>query len=74
MRECGLKYLIQKMLWCLLVSLPMRECGLKFESNRALDTRRNVAPHAGVWIEILIYSSFTNPLFVAPHAGVWIEM
>ena len=33
-----------------------------------------VAPHAGAWIEILIFATVYRVLQVAPHAGAWIEI
>ena len=33
----------------------------------------NVAPHAGAWIETLIYQKQYGKETVAPHAGAWIE-
>ena len=33
-----------------------------------------VAPHAGAWIEIEKYVTFTASAQVAPHAGAWIEI
>ena len=33
-----------------------------------------VAPHAGVWIEIMRDVMITDTRRVAPHAGVWIEI
>ena len=33
-----------------------------------------VAPHAGAWIETLMYAIITSAYqYVAPHAGAWIE-
>ena len=34
---------------------------------------RQVAPHAGAWIETLVYVSQRWAGIVAPHAGAWIE-
>ena len=33
-----------------------------------------VAPHAGVWIEMMMTIYLPIILCVAPHAGVWIEI
>jgi len=57
-----------------LKSHPSRVCGLK--SNRCEDTEPlgNVAPFAGVWIEIAWTLSSCFPYPVAPFAGVWIEI
>ena len=33
-----------------------------------------VAPHAGAWIEIVVYLLIDYHLIVAPHAGAWIEI
>ena len=56
------------------VSLPTRECGLKLDIVLYLIFNSSVAPHAGVWIEMLPceYADCRYP--VAPHAGVWIEI
>ena len=32
-----------------------------------------VTPHAGVWIETLIFWFDMRKVSVTPHAGVWIE-
>jgi len=34
---------------------------------------KQVAPHAGAWIETLFFALIFAPPFVAPHAGAWIE-
>ena len=33
-----------------------------------------VVPHAGTWIEILIWLVLIFAIFVVPHAGTWIEI
>ena len=33
-----------------------------------------VTPHAGVWIEIDLYTTRSKRADVTPHAGVWIEI
>ena len=33
-----------------------------------------VAPHAGAWIEMILFPRKFVSDFVAPHAGAWIEM
>ena len=35
---------------------------------------KNVAPHAGAWIEIIIKKLSNKLRQVAPHAGAWIEI
>ena len=35
---------------------------------------KDVAPHAGAWIEISKAGTRTLKTVVAPHAGAWIEM
>ena len=35
-----------------LLSLPMRERGLKYKTCMAVKGVRDVAPHAGAWIEM----------------------
>ena len=35
---------------------------------------RDVAPHAGAWIEIARHGRFDGGNHVAPHAGAWIEI
>ena len=55
-------------------SLPLRECGLKFVR---IVQKRNLAivtPLAGVWIEIIIFTSPVLHISVTPLAGVWIEI
>ena len=37
------------------MSLPMRGRGLKYEYIKGLEIGRDVAPHAGAWIEILLH-------------------
>ena len=34
----------------------------------------DVAPHVGVWIEIIILHLLSSSAIVAPHVGVWIEI
>ena len=36
-------------------------------------SRQQVAPHAGAWIETMVFSDFSHDSNVAPHAGAWIE-
>ena len=33
-----------------------------------------VAPHAGAWIEIMVWIAEPLKVSVAPHAGAWIEI
>ena len=35
---------------------------------------KNVVPHAGTWIEIVIRPEIVLILEVVPHAGTWIEI
>ena len=35
---------------------------------------KRVAPHAGAWIEILLFNTIVDFEPVAPHAGAWIEI
>ena len=51
----------------------MRERGLKQYSMLNLFYIREVAPHAGAWIETSPLESIAITIFVAPHAGAWIE-
>ena len=37
-------------------------------------TSTSVAPHAGAWIEILVWIYDLIAPIVAPHAGAWIEI
>jgi len=72
---CGLKYYMVKKIFKYMLSHPSRVCGLKYQDHKLQLYDHNVAPFAGVWIEIkaaLISSiAFLN---VAPFAGVWIEI
>ncbi len=34
---------------------------------------KDVAPHAGAWIETKTSYEIESPVDVAPHAGAWIE-
>ena len=34
----------------------------------------SVAPHTGVWIEIITTPSLVKTSIVAPHTGAWIEI
>jgi len=47
--------------------------GLKLisDSDKCIDI--GVAPHAGAWIETLLYLNAISGIRVAPHAGAWIE-
>ena len=55
------------------VSLPTRERGLKPLILAAQCTQRQVAPHAGAWIETIKSTITKMHMVVAPHAGAWIE-
>jgi len=46
---------------------------LKQLNNNLLDRSKNVAPHAGAWIETLTSLPPVVDAGVAPHAGAWIE-
>ncbi len=52
MRECGLKYICERLKVFSQMSLPLRECGLKFFIVKAKRKYFVVTPLAGVWIEI----------------------
>ena len=52
----------------------MWECGLKCFISLALYCAYVVAPHVGVWIEILKLMGGMPSYSVAPHVGVWIEI
>ena len=56
------------------MSLPSRERGLKSRVIVAIHRPGAVAPFAGAWIEINIFTQKAVPLLVAPFAGAWIEM
>ena len=56
------------------MSLPSRERGLKFERWYLGKREQQVAPLAGAWIEIILYSQTTVLKSVAPLAGAWIEI
>jgi len=49
-------------------------CGLKFQQTQGYYQLLNVAPFAGVWIEIQGYVEKDSKTLVAPFAGVWIEI
>ena len=53
MRERGLKLYSIIIFNFLLVSLPMRERGLKLYLTNKFVIGKDVAPHAGAWIETL---------------------
>ena len=57
-----------------LLSLPMRERGLKCDFQLMLLKIKQVAPHAGAWIEIRDDADINCIIAVAPHAGAWIEI
>jgi len=52
----------------------MRVRGLKLESTYRICQRRQVAPHAGAWIEMARQARIFLSKAVAPHAGAWIEI
>ena len=56
------------------LSLPSRERGLKWFIYAAKITGEVVAPFAGAWIEIVLYSVGYCCSDVAPFAGAWIEI
>ena len=62
------------MLKKLLGSLPTRERGLKLQFLILWWHGKNVAPHAGAWIEIETTLNSEASVGVAPHAGAWIEI
>ena len=51
----------------------MRVRGLKQPVQKAPEPCREVAPHAGAWIETFAPYSVSADMGVAPHAGAWIE-
>ncbi len=54
-------------------SPPTRGRGLKLCRDNGFLARRNVAPHAGAWIETRTCRTTSVGHTVAPHAGAWIE-
>ena len=54
-------------------SRPTRARGLKLRPDRASGPAKDVAPHAGAWIETLRRVYGHRRQCVAPHAGAWIE-
>jgi len=54
-------------------SRPTRARGLKLAASSSLAASVLVAPHAGAWIETLVFSEHLTRSSVAPHAGAWIE-
>ena len=52
----------------------MRERGLKYVSRSSVQSADAVAPHAGAWIEMVLFPRILAYSVVAPHAGAWIEM
>ena len=56
------------------MSLPSRERGLKSLLLILHGIKKNVAPLAGAWIEIIIVFKCCRKLLVAPLAGAWIEI
>ena len=73
MRERGLKHHKAKASPVLALSLPMRERGLKHCMLIPAMKERDVAPHAGAWIETTETTIKYMGKLVAPHAGAWIE-
>ena len=55
-------------------SLPSRERGLKYKTYIASLALNAVAPLAGAWIEISLFTRDKTGVGVAPLAGAWIEM
>ena len=55
-------------------SLPSRERGLKLLTPCADAWTYSVAPFAGAWIEIKMFSDSELLWLVAPFAGAWIEI
>ena len=67
MRERGLKYIAAASKEYEPESLPMRERGLKWQKWWYKREHELVAPHAGAWIEMLLFvSSFTTILVSLP--------
>ena len=55
-------------------SHPTRVRGLKSVAEGKTSKLFLVAPHAGAWIEIRLFATYTGGNVVAPHAGAWIEI
>ena len=53
------------------MSHPTRVRGLKYD---LILFQASVAPHTGVWIEIITTPSLVKTSIVAPHTGAWIEI
>ena len=51
----------------------MRGRGLKRVGTQRLCRSKDVAPHAGAWIETFVVTIVFYAESVAPHAGAWIE-
>ena len=51
----------------------MRARGLKHPKVYCDHQQRQVAPHAGAWIETMTIRILSIAGIVAPHAGAWIE-
>ncbi len=47
---------------------------MKSHARSQFSLSHGVTPHAGVWIEILLYCPHGQNHYVTPHAGVWIEI
>ena len=57
----------------LTMSRPTRARGLKLSNPGLTKAPHTVAPHAGAWIETVMFRSGGPYRSVAPHAGAWIE-
>ena len=51
----------------------MRVRGLKQKLLSEFEKLKMVAPHAGAWIETVMWQCGDGGAAVAPHAGAWIE-
>ena len=69
-----IEILIIRSVCLLLASHPTWVRGLKLEVKEITLSDMSVAPHVGVWIEILVYKCNGKKFKVAPHVGAWIEM
>ena len=74
-RERGLKYQLNRTLWCTLIVAPLAGAWIEIgcHSGRPV-LRPGVAPLAGAWIEISVRFMYCCAITVAPLAGAWIEI
>ena len=74
LRECGLKFLRQRLFILGKKVTPFAGVWIEIPFRLPTPYNHQVTPFAGVWIEISSGVYSVTSIYVTPFAGVWIEI